>query len=251
MTWRIPHPRWYHADSSRIGSLMLMTLHWCITCSSMLTGTWWSIKVVLMGNIWKDILTKWRLARTEVDVIWVLYQQKVTTVFNLHWHIYVEHVWPCVACLHTAVEYTCINKTKSSKCLHRDARCVCVYVCLCVSGVEQWPLLAGRGASHTESQWFRRADVLHSSNSHCRGHRERLTHCGWGMAEQGMQPHAPLCTPSHHTPTHSFLMLVCVRVCLTLTASLRMTALLLNECFQKNLIVHCETKIQYISLSLC
>lgn len=103
MAWWGPHPRRYESDSGCIGSLTLMTLHWCITCSNMLMATWWNINgddTVHMGNIWKDVLTKWRHGRREVDVTWILlYQRKVTTVFHLCWHIYVVHVWMCAHCL--------------------------------------------------------------------------------------------------------------------------------------------------------
>lgn len=67
MAWWRPHARCYESDSSCIGSLTLMTLHWCITRSDMLMATWWNISgddAVL--NIWKDVLTKWTHGRRGV-----------------------------------------------------------------------------------------------------------------------------------------------------------------------------------------
>lgn len=165
-----------------------MTLHWCITRSDVLTATWWSIKVVLVGNILEDILTKWRRARRKVDVKRVLYQQTVTTVFHLRWHIYVVNAWLWFVCLQAAAECTCRNRTRSSESLRRDALRVCVYAWLCAAGVEQWPLLVGWGASQTESQRFRRADVPHSSNSCCRGHRRDSHTVDEGWQSRGCNP---------------------------------------------------------------
>lgn len=75
---------------------------------------------------------------------------------------------------------------------------------LCVSGVEQWPLLPGRGASQTESRWFRRADVPHSSNSHIQGHRRDSLSVDEGWPSRGCNP-TRHCAPASQFASDSSL----------------------------------------------
>lgn len=105
-------------------------------------------------------------------------------------------------CLHSIVEYTCINKPKSRTCLLWDALAACVYVCVIMC---QWC----RTVAITRRQRGLPDGVSVVQEGRCAafikltvpGSQERLTHCGWGMAEQGMQPHAPLYTKSHQPPS--------------------------------------------------
>lgn len=115
---------------------------------------------------------------------------------------------PCLTAyaLFVFVKHTCINKPKSSVRRHGDAPCVCVYVRVIMC---QWC----RTVAITSRQRGLPDGVSAVQEGRCAafikltvpGSQERLTHCGWGMAEQGMQPHAPLCTPSLHSPTDTFL----------------------------------------------
>lgn len=214
-------------------------------------ATWWYISgddTAHMGNIWKDVVTKWRHGRREAAVTWILlYQQKVTTVLYLHWHIYVVHIWLHAHC--AAPMSTRLNEQTSSACRHEEALRACVW--LCVTGVEQWPLLAGRGASQTESLRFRRADVPHSSNSQCQGHRRDSHTVDEGWLSRGCNPTLHCASPSLCSPTHTVFM----------RYSLSNTGILIwsqnwqfNREF-KNLVIQCKWKLLpkntiYIVISL-
>lgn len=124
------------------------------------------------------------------------YQWKVTTVVSQHLHIYVLCTLSMQHC-----------GTHIVQCFPLQIRSgvfVCIYVWLCVSGVEHWLLLPGRGGlpsrgkrgEGAESQRFRRADVPHSSNSQSQGHRRDSHTVDEGWLSSG-------CNPTLHCAPHS------------------------------------------------
>lgn len=151
-------------------------------------------------------------------VKWILwYQWKVTTVVSQHLHIYILCTLSMQHCETHIVQ--CFPLQICSGVF------VCIYVWLCVSGVEHWLLLPGRGGlpsrgkrggggSRAESQRFRRADVPHSSNSQSQGHRRDSHTVDEGWLSSGCNPTLH-CAPHStiHSMIPSFRVSVCMCVC--------------------------------------
>lgn len=125
-------------------------------------------------------------------------------------HLCCPRLTACALFVFTAPMSTRLNEQASSACRHEDALRVCVYACAIMC---HWC----RTVAITCRQRGLPDGVSAVQEGRCAafikltvpGSQERLTHCGWGMAEQRMQPHAPLCIPVSPF-THSYLPHVCV-----------------------------------------
>lgn len=168
-----------------------------------------------MRHIWRGVLIEYLHAKEGVGCPMNIISWKVTTVLSQHLHIYVLCTLSMQHCGTHIVQ--CFAMQRCS------AVFVCIYVWLCVSGVEHWLLLPGRGGlpsggerggSRAESQRFRRADVPHSSNSQSQGHRRDSHTVDEGWLSSGCNPTLH-CAPHStiHSMIPSFRVSVCLCVC--------------------------------------